>query len=433
MIAKLKSLKNHQGFLKYFKNTSWLFGEKIFRMIVGLLVGIWVARYLGPERFGVLRYSQSFVALFTSIATLGLNAIVVRELVKYKNKRDELLGTSFILQFFGALFVLILLSIVSYFTSNDNNTNTLVFIIASATIFQSFNVIDFYFQSKVLSKYVVFANVMSLFISSIIKVFLILNDASLMAFVWVILFDSIILAFGFIYFYVKKYNKKISKWKFKKSLAFSLLKDSWPLILTGIAISINLNIDKVMINELLGSRYVGLYAAAISIATVFGMIPHMITQSIFPSFVNVYQKNNELFLLRIKKGYKTLFYISLVFAIFVILFSKYLILTTYGNEYSESIQLLNFMIISILFNSIGAINSLYFKVKNMQKKMMNRQWINVILNVLLNYFLIQKFGVSGAVYATIIATLVSAVIYDLFDKECREINQAKLEIFNFKN
>ena len=82
MIAKLKSLKNHQGFLKYFKNTSWLFAEKVFRMVVGLLVGIWVARYLGPEQFGILRYSQSFVALFTSIATLGLNAIVVRELVK---------------------------------------------------------------------------------------------------------------------------------------------------------------------------------------------------------------------------------------------------------------------------------------------------------------------------------------------------------------
>lgn len=322
-----------------------------------------------------------------------------------------------------------LLSIITYFTSNDNNTNTLVIIIASATIFQSFNVIDFYFQSRVLSKYVVFANVFSLFISSILKVVLILNEASLMAFVWVILFDSIILALGFIYFYVKKFNRKISKWKFEKSLAFSLLKDSWPLILTGIAISINLNIDKIMINELLGSKDVGLYAAAISIATVFSMIPHMITQSIFPSFVKAYHNNNELFLLRIKKGYKTLFYISLVFAIFVILLSKYLILMTYGNEYRESIQLLNFMIISILFNSIGAINSMYFKVKNMQKKMMNRQWINVILNAILNYLFIQKFGVLGAVYATIIATLISAVIYDLFDKECKEINQAKLEIF----
>ena len=90
MIAKFKSLQNHQGFMKYFKNTSWLFGEKILRMVVGLFVGIWVARYLGPEQFGLFSYSQSFVGLFIAIATLGLDGIVVRELVKDENRRDDL-------------------------------------------------------------------------------------------------------------------------------------------------------------------------------------------------------------------------------------------------------------------------------------------------------------------------------------------------------
>ena len=87
MIKKLKSLKNHQGFMKYFKNTSWLFGEKILRMIVGLFVGIWVARYLGPEQFGLLSYAGAFVGLFTAFATLGLDGIVVRELVKDESRR----------------------------------------------------------------------------------------------------------------------------------------------------------------------------------------------------------------------------------------------------------------------------------------------------------------------------------------------------------
>ena len=95
MITKLKSLKNHQGFMKYFKNTSWLFAEKILRMVVGLFVGIWVARYLGPEQFGLFAYAQSFVGLFTAIATLGLDGIVVRELVKDESRKDELIGTAF--------------------------------------------------------------------------------------------------------------------------------------------------------------------------------------------------------------------------------------------------------------------------------------------------------------------------------------------------
>ena len=76
MIYRLRKLKEHKGFVKYFKNTSWLFAEKILRMVVGLFVGVWVARYLGPERYGLFSYAQSFVGLFTAIATLGLNGIV---------------------------------------------------------------------------------------------------------------------------------------------------------------------------------------------------------------------------------------------------------------------------------------------------------------------------------------------------------------------
>ena len=188
--------------MKYFKNTSWLFAEKILRMVVGLLVGVWVARYLGPEKFGLLSFAQSFVGLFTIFATLGLDEIVVRELIKDESRRDDLIGTAFWLKLFGAFVVLLALAFAVKFTSNDDNTNILVFIIASALIFQSFNVVDFYFQSKVMGKFIVYANLISLFTSSIVKITLILNDASLIAFAWVVLFDGFILACGFIYFFL---------------------------------------------------------------------------------------------------------------------------------------------------------------------------------------------------------------------------------------
>lgn len=66
MLTKLKSLKSNQGFMKYFKNTSWFLLEKILRLTVGLFVGILVARYLGPEKFGLFSYAQSFVGFFTA-------------------------------------------------------------------------------------------------------------------------------------------------------------------------------------------------------------------------------------------------------------------------------------------------------------------------------------------------------------------------------
>jgi len=98
----LNKARNHPGFKKYAANASWVMAEKILRMFMGLFVGIWVARYLGPEDFGLLSYAQSFVFLFVTIATLGLDGIVVRELVKNEAKRDVLIGTAFILKLIGA-------------------------------------------------------------------------------------------------------------------------------------------------------------------------------------------------------------------------------------------------------------------------------------------------------------------------------------------
>ena len=313
MINKLKSLKNNQGFLKYFKNTSWLLGEKILRMLVGLFVGIWVIRYLGPERFGVFSYAGSFVGLFSTIATLGLNGIVVRELVKDESKRDLLIGTAFWLKLLGAFAVLIILWIAINFTSNDTDTNIIMFIIASTTIFQSFNVIDMYFQSKVMSKFIVYANTISLFFSSIIKVILILNEAPLIAFVWVVLFDSFALACGFIYFYVKN-NLSLLKWRFDKIMAFSMLKDSWPLILSGMVITIYMKIDQIMIQSMLGNAEVGQYAAAVRLSEAWYFIPMLISASLFPAILNAKKVSEELYYARLQKLYNFMIWFSIIIA-----------------------------------------------------------------------------------------------------------------------
>ena len=285
MIEKVKNLKNHQGFMKYFRNISWLFAEKILRIIGGIFISIWIARYLGPEQFGLLNYAQSFVGLFAVVATLGLDGIVVRELVKNEDIRDTLLGTTFYLKLVGAIFVFIILSIAINFTSNDSYTNTLVFIIASAVSFQSFNVIDAYFQSKVLSKYVVFANFISFFVTSIIKILLVLNEAPLEYFAYVILFDSFILACGFIYFYLDN-SLSFKKWKFDKIVAINLLKDSWPLIIADIALTIQSYIDQVMLKEMLGFKEVAYYSLAFKLTAFFGFMPMVLQSTILPAVVN---------------------------------------------------------------------------------------------------------------------------------------------------
>lgn len=415
MINKLKSLKNHQGFMKYFKNTSWLFAEKILRMIVGLFVGIWVARYLGPEQFGLFSFAQSFVGLFTAIATLGLDGIVVRELVKDESRRDELIGTAFYLKLIGAIAVLIVLAVAIQFTSNDQYTNILVFIIASTTIFQAFNVVDMYFQAKVLSKYVVYANIISLFISSIVKIVLILNDAPLIAFAWATLFDSIVLALGFVYFYIKNNSTfKIQNLTFNKSTAVDLLKDSWPLMLGGMSFVIFSNIDNIMIKELLDEYSVGVYSAAYKLITLWYFLPGLFLTSLMPSLVNAHL-NFELFMNRILKVATLLVWLALFIVLLFFSFDKFIVNSTFGQEYKESITLLlplSFVNVLIFYNSVW---NYWMTIENKTKRTLLFHFSTASINILLNYLFINIYGIIGAVYALLLSLLVSYILFGIKD------------------
>jgi len=419
MIHKLKSLKNHQGFMKYFKNTSWLFAEKILRMVVGLFIGVWVARYLGPEQFGLFSYAQSFVGLFTAIATLGLDGIVIRELVKDESRRDELLGTAFYLKLVGAFLVLMLLAITVTFTSNDATTNSIIFIIASATIFQSFNVVDIYFQSRVMSKFVVYTNVISLFLSSLIKIVLILNEAPLMAFAWVVLFDSFILALGFAYFFLKNSTSKFQNLKFKKKTAISLLNDSWPLILSSIVISVYMKIDQVMINEMLDSKAVGQYAAAVRLSEAWYFLPMVISASLFPAIINAKKVSEELYYARLQKLYDLMVWMALAIAIPLTFLSDWIVELLYGGQYSEAGAVLMIHIWAGVFTFLGVANGKWIINENLMLNGMIRTTVGAIVNVLLNYILIKQMQIVGAAVSTLISYFIANYFGLLFYHKTR--------------
>ena len=422
MITKFKSLLKHKGFIKFFKNTSWVFLERITRMIVGLFVGVWVARYLGPERFGLLSYAQSFVGLFSYIAILGLDVIVVRELVKNKNLNEEITSTVFWLRLMGAFVVLLILAIAINFTSNDTYTNTLIFIIASATIFQSFNVIDLYFQSKVMSKFVVYANIISLFLSSIVKITLILNQAPLVAFAWVILFDSFILACGFIYFYIKKNLKfKIKNLKLKIKTATLLLKDSWPLMLSGMAISIYLRIDQVMIKEMINTEAVGQYAAAIRLSEIWYFIPMVMATSLFPAIINAKKKNENLYYLRFQRLYDFMVFMAIAIALSMTFLGTFIVELLYGTQYNQAGSVLLIHIWAGVFVFLGVASSKWFLAENLKMLSLQRTFYGMITNIILNFILIPKYGIQGAAFATLISQAISTYIIDFFHIKTRKM------------
>ena len=411
MLSKLRALRNHDGFMKYFKNTSWLFGEKILRMIVGLFVGVWIARYLGPEKFGLFSYAQSFVGLFAAFATLGLDGIVIRELVKDASRRDELIGTAFWLKLTGAFAVIGVLAVAVHFTSNDHTTNILVFIIASATIFQSFNVIDMYFQSQVMGKYIVYANVLSLLLSSFVKIALILYHAPLIAFAYAVMFDNFVLTLGYLFFF-NKTGTSLKSWRYNKVQAVVFLKDSWPLFAAGISFTIFSNIDSIMLHELLNNTAVGLYTASYKLVTLWYFFPGLILNSFMPSVVAVHN-DREQFFSKIRYLSTFLLWFAILLAIVYILFADYIIELTYGKNFlnaKTTFMILAWVNILIFFNSVW---NQWMMIENNTRRTLLFHFSTALFNILLNYLLIPQYGSAGAAYALLLSLIMTYTIYFL--------------------
>lgn len=415
--------------MRYAKNTSWLIGEKILRIFTGLFVGIWIARYLGPEQFGLLSYAQSFVFLFMAFATLGLDRIVIRELIKDESKRDVLLGTSFVLKLLGSLMILPLLWMATYFTDKNNETGNLVLILASATIFQSFNVIDFYYQSVVMSKYVAWANTITLFTSSLIKILLILGEAPLVAFAWMGLFDSLVLAIGLVYFYLVKTKHKLLGWKFSWWSAKQLLKDSYPLIISSVMISLYMKLDQVMIKHMLGNNAVGQYAAAVKISEAWYFIPFALCGSIYPAIQHAKSVDEKLYYDRLSKLYALVVWMGLGMALAMSILGEFVINLLYGAGYGDSSIVLMVHIWCGIFVSLGTASSIWINIEGLSKISMYRTVLGMVVNILLNLILIPRLGIIGASIATLVAQITAAYIYDIFDKKTRFIFYQKTTAF----
>lgn len=418
ILKKIESLKKNGGFIRYLKNTSWVFAEKILRIIAALIIGVLVTKYLGPRDFGILSYAQSFIAIFMAFSTLGLNSILVRELVKNQSDRYILLGTSFILQTLGSIVLMTSLIIAISFNNDDTFTNKIIIILGSVTFLQSFSIIDLYFQSIVKSKLTVITSVIGLIISSILKIILLFIEAPLIYFVYVIVSDSLVLVIGYIFFYWKE-QQSIKKWKFSKKKAKELLKDSWPLILSGIIVSIYMKVDQLMIKAMMNDESVGQYAAAVRLSEAWYFIPGVICASLFPAIVNAKAKSEDLYYNRLQRLYDLMVWLSLSIAIPMTFISNWLVDFLYGDEFFLTGDVLSLHIWAGVFVFLGVSRGGWIINENLQRYSSLYLGLGMITNVGLNYFLIPILGIMGAAWATLIAQSVSVLLAPLLFKPTR--------------
>ncbi len=390
-----------KGFKRFFANTSWMMLERVLRGISVLVVTIYVARYLGPEHFGILNYAISFVGLFAGIGSLGLDNIVIRDLVQDEEYHNMILGTAFILKIIGSIFLFILVLLIITSTSNTFSTKIIVIIIAGGMIFKSLNVIDFYFQASVQARNTAISQFVTVLLSSTFQIALVFLNVQLIWFAIALAIENMIFALLLFVMYFQN-DKNIKEWNFRQSIAARLLKDSWPLFFSNLMIMIYMKIDQIMIKEMLNAESLGIYSVAVRLSEAWYIIPMAVTASLFPAVLNARSVSKELYHNRMKNLYSFMFWISLLISIPTILLADDVIRILFGENYILSAGVLKIHIWACIFVFLNVTASKYLLAENLVIITFYQTVAGCVANVFLNILLIPRYGIQGAALATLI-------------------------------
>jgi O-antigen/teichoic acid export membrane protein len=401
------------GLRKIMGNIGWLAAERLLTMLLSLCVGIYTIRYLGSEDFGKLSYSTSFVALFSAIAKLGLDALVVRYLVRRPSKTPEILGTTFVLKLGGGLlaFACIAGSILTFNFEREIRWMTLI--VAVGLIFQAFDAIELWFQSQVLSGRVAILRGSQVILSSLAKLLLIAFHLPVIAFASLFCLDSLGKAIGIIWLY-RKHGQSLATWQVKAKRAIKLIQNSYPLILAGVMITIYMKIDQVMLGNMRGNEAVGNYAAAVRFSEIWYFVPTAICTSVFPAIVRAKQRSEWDYYRKLQQLYDIMVGLSLSIAIPMTLFSGRFIRVLLEEEYAVAGDILAWHIWASLFVFLGVASSKWVLAENHVYFNFAATAAGALANVLLNLWLIPLRGGVGAAIATMASYAIATPLAYFF-------------------
>lgn len=420
---------------KYSLNFLWTFLEKIINLTSVLLIGIFLARYLGPEHYGILTYSQSYVGMFGFLISLGLDNITIREVIKKEEDSNLIISTAFILKLVAYVFIALIINSFSYFSNDTTEIKLIVFIVSLGLIQQPFNVFVNYFQAIVNIKYISLVVMISKVVLIITKLLLIYYKASLVSFV---VLDSLIfflLAFFYFLHYKSYTSLKTSKiFHFDNTYALSMLKDSWPLMISSGAIMLYMRLDQIMIKEMLSLEELGYYSIGVKMAESWYFIPMIITSVLFPAILKARSVDLSLYNERLKSVFFVTSWIGIAFSAFLFFFSEYLIQFLFGAQYANSHESLSILSLAGVFVSMGYVNGKWMVAENYTKLSLYRNVLGMIVNLCCNFILIPKYGINGAAFSTLFAIFVASNLFFLFNKKTRSIFYIQnTALFNFKS
>lgn len=401
------------------RNFGWLMGEKAVRLLFGVGVGFWMARHLGPERLGTLGYCMALVTLLSFVPSMGLDAVVKRDLLLRPDKMSDVLISSFILRLSaGGLSFLAVWVVVSCGWGLSGEEPRLLLILG-LTLFQpALFIPDLWLQIQLRAKSSVIAQLTALVASSGLRAWLILANASLTAFAWVVVGEMLIGAVG-IFVFARQAGMLMPLSLARFSTMRQLVAQSWPLMFASLAIIVYMKIDEVMLRHLAGPAALGIYSAATKLSEMWYFLPTALAASLLPALLRARERNEEVYARRQQQYYDLSAAVAYGLSIPTALIAPWLVRLAYGAEFDAAGPILAVHIWSSIFVFLGVARGQWLVNEGLQGFYLIATLAGALANVLLNLMFIPRWAGLGAAWATVISYALAAWLASYFHPQVR--------------
>ncbi|MCM1060398.1 MAG: flippase [Eubacterium sp.] len=427
MVKKIKAFISNSI---EFKNAGWLISGKIIQMLIAFFISIFTTRYLGPSNFGIINYANAYVAFFASICTLGINSVIVKDFLDYPDEHGKTIGTTLVLRTVVSLLsAVMIVSIVGVVDYGDTEIITVSALCSISLIFQVFDTINYWFQSKYLSKVTAIATLIAYIAISVYKIILLILKKNVHWFAAASAVDYIFIAIVLMIAY-KKYNGAKLSFSWKKGK--ELLNKSYHYILSGMMVAIYGHTDRLMLKQMLDEASVGYYSLATTISGMWVFVLAAIIDSMYPSIISSYEVDKKLFERKNRQLYAMVIYISFAVSVLFIIFGGLVIHILYGDKYLPAVEPLKIITWYTAFSYLGVARNAWIVCENNQKYLKYMYFCAAVINIILNYFMIPVWGASGAAVASLITQIFTSLILPSFFKEMRPNVKLMMQAFLLK-
>lgn len=429
--------KNSMKFLsilknKEMKNAGWIIAGRIAQMVLSFLISIFTARYLGPSNFGIINYAGAYVAFFTSLCTLGINSVIIKEFIDHPDEQGNTVGTTIVLRAVSSLLSSItILGIVSAVDRGELVTIAVSGLCSIALVFRIFDTINYWFQSKYQSKVTAIAGLAAYIVTSLYKIILLVLQKSVVWFAFANTVDYMIIAV-FLFQAYRKYEGPKLQFSWQKGKY--LLSKSYHYILSGMMVAIYGQTDKLMLKQMLDETAVGYYSLAVAINNMWVFVLQAVIDSISPTIISLYKSRNaDAFKRKNRQLYAIIIYASLFVAIVFSFFGRYAIALLYGTEYAPASKLLKIIAWYTTFSYLGVARDAWIVCTDNQKYLKHMYFSAAVVNVLLNLCFIPIWGATGAAVASLATQILTGIILPCFIRQMRPNVKLMVEAFLLKN